>query len=61
MEPMHKNRIGILPAGILGALLLLSPFPFSACDTLKPDISIPIQSDYNGIIEAVKSVNRSLE
>ena len=54
---MHTNKIRILPAGLSVALLLLI---FTACDNIRPDISITVQSDYNSIIEAVRSTNRSL-
>ena len=54
---MHTNKIRILPAGLSVALLLLI---FTACDNMRPDISITVQSDYNSIIEAVRSTNRSL-
>lgn len=48
---MKKNRIIIL------LTLLLS---FTACDNMRPDISITVQSDYNSLIEAVSSSSRSL-
>lgn len=60
MSTMHKNSIRIIPAGVLGALLLLSPLSFTACDNLKPEISVTVLSDYNGIIQAIRNVNRSL-
>lgn len=52
MKLMRKNRIIIL--------LLLLPLSFTACDNMRPDISITVQSDYNQIIDAVSSTSRSL-
>ena len=52
MKRMKKNRIIIL--------LLLVPLFLPACDNMRPDISITVQSDYNQIIDAVGSTSRSL-
>ena len=49
---MKKNRIIIL--------LTLLPLFLIACDNMRPDISITVQSDYSQIIDAVGSTSRSL-
>lgn len=51
MKLMRKNRI---------IILLLLPLSFTACDNMRPDISITVQSDCNQIIDAVSSTSRSL-
>ena len=57
---MYTNRIKTFPSSLLAALLLLLPVAFTACDNMRPDISITVKSDYSQIIDAVRSANRSL-
>ena len=50
----------LLPAGMLGALLLLTPLAFTSCQPEPAKIDITIKSDYSQIIDAIKSVDKTL-
>ena len=59
MIASNTNRRFLLP-GVLGALLLLAPLAFTSCQPASPEIAITIESDYSQIIEAIKSVDKTL-
>ena len=61
---MRRNKISILGsiAGMLFLVGVAAPVTFTSCDTAAsmPEINLTMESDYSGIIEAIKNGNKSL-
>ena len=61
---MRRNKISILGsiAGMLFLVGVATPVTFTSCDTAAsmPEINLTMESDYSGIIEAIKNGNKSL-
>lgn len=60
---MKQFKIKHLAGGFVCALLLLgtsAPFFFTSCENEHPEITITIESDFSGIIEAINNTNKTL-
>ena len=49
-----------LPIALLGALLLLAPVTFTACESPQEEVDINLISDFRGLAEAIKEGSQSL-